>query len=341
MPTVKKIKTEKHTPKKTITNWLWGAPVKFMALMMLLLTAIIVVAGTIAYSVQHNNPGAPIAVPSYFAPLMIALMVLAAIYGIYKMVKWLPFENVDRHSFVALSIATTIASVLILLGFFGFSILMGMITGGMVTPGQFIGFFILKLAYTSPTLLLILWIVVMAAVLFLLGFSLSARYVAEYWRARDAGVSRLKYWLNFPFGWAFLLYPLQFLADDKKKSQSVQIKSKWFATFTNWIAHSAFNMFALFIVLPYVLIAIFTPSSAIMSLCIGLIPVVVFFAVWAIVGTKKLIAALPKWFSTLTIVLNILAIAAYIVFEATYAKSAQPAAAALQNAAQPQVVQQQ
>jgi len=339
MPTVKKIKSDVRAPSKTLSNWLWKAPLKFTGIMLLLTAAIIAVASVIVYGIQHANPGAPIAMPSYFTPLMIVLLALAALFGIYKMVRWLPFEPVDRRSFVALSIATTIASILILAGFFGFGILVKILGGGMITNSQLIGFFILKLAYTSPTLLLILWVVFLTVVLFLLGFSLSARYVAEYWRARDAGVSRLKYWLNFPFGWAFLLYPLQFLGTDAKKAEKVQIKSKWFGNFTNWIAASAFNMFVLFIVIPYALIAAFTPASAMLSMSIGLIPIVVFFALWAAIGTKKLIAAVPKWFSTLTIILNVLAIATYIVVMAT-AKHATPTPA-VDNTAQPQIMQQQ
>ncbi|MCL2538642.1 MAG: hypothetical protein FWF34_03145 [Alphaproteobacteria bacterium] len=306
MPTAKKTKTAKPVattkitaPVQTLSTWLLRAPIKFSLLFVGLMVTFIVAVTIIA----SMFAGAPDAVPTFLELIISGVMLVIPAYAFYKLVRWSPANPMDRRSFVALSIIVTAASLLFTL-----------CIAGMGWLGIVPQFWMVYLMYMSPWLFFAGLLIFALAMMYLLGLYVAARYVAAYWRARKMGMSKWKFILAFPFGWALLLYPFMFLPEEIKTSQVLSIKTNWLSRITEWTVAKTSNAVILLIILPIAMIAILLPAAAIESTSISLIPIAIFFGLWAIYGTKKMNKSMSGWFANMTVILNVLAIATVACF---------------------------
>jgi len=293
-------------PTRTLSEWIWRAPAKFAILAMLLFIVVMGVLSLVSSLFATGDTATAITMPLYLQYLFLAAFIFIPLFSIYKLVKWTPPGALDRHSFVGLSVVTTLLSVLwLVLAFLFLRFGLGDI------PPQFL---VYRLLYISPTLFFAATFVALTVMLYILGIYLSAKSVAQYWRARAMGIPTWKFLCSFPFGWGLLFYPQIFLPEEKPAARVISIRPKWLASLSNWTAAKTINALLLITLLPLVALAVLMPNLGLMSLGAVAVPVVIFFGLWAIIGVKKLNAAMPGWFSTMTVILNVIAIIAYVLF---------------------------
>lgn len=301
MPTA----TIRPTATQKMSAWLWRGPAKFAALTIVLFIGVMVLLTLVAsgFATASNQV---IVMPEYLQTLFTAAFIFIPIYSIYKLVKWTPRGALDRHGFMGLSIVTTILTVIWLL--LAYTCLR---MGIGDTPTELLA---LRLLYISPTLFFIVTFLIMLIAMYILGIYLSAKTVAQYWRARGMGIPTWKFLCSFPFGWSILFYPQIFLPEDKIPAPALSVRPGWLASLTKWASAKTINALLIITIIPMLVLAVLMPGMATMALCAALVPIIIFFGLWAIHGAKKLYAAMPGWFSTMTIILNIIAIAAYALF---------------------------
>ncbi|MCL2331640.1 MAG: hypothetical protein FWC61_03800 [Proteobacteria bacterium] len=302
-------------PAHPLSAWLWRAPAKFAILSLLLFIAVMA-ALTLVSALFTAGAEQVIIMPLYVQYLFLAAFLFIPIFSIYKLVRWTPSGALDRHSFVGLSVVTSLLSVLwLVLAFLFLRFGLGDI------PPQF---FVYRLLYISPTLFFAATFVALLVMLYVLGIYLSAKLVAQYWRARAMGIPTWKFLCSFPFGWGLLFYPQIFLPEEKPAARVISVRPKWLASLFDWTAAKTINALLLITILPLAALAVLMPSLGMLSLGAVSIPVVIFFGLWAIIGAKKLNAAMPGWFSSLTIILNVIAIAAYVLVKSMHPELLEP-----------------
>jgi len=307
MPILKKSKSaaklpaKKDGPAQSLATWLFGAPIKFAIVAGGLFIALIFAISLLA---PTPVPGQEFVVPLYLRIIFIGLLLLIPAFSIYMLViRWTPSGNLDRRSFLGLSVTTTIISTTL--------ILLACFAAWYFKSSIFALMWFMQLT-ASPTLMLTLLVLALFIVLYVLGIYMSAKYVAQYWRVRAMGIPRWKFLCAFPFGWSLLAYPAIFLPEEKKNENILPIKAKWLSWLTDWSFAKTSNAILLIIVLPLAATSLLLPDMAIMSVGVTLIPIVIFFGLWIWLGKKKMNDAMPKWFSSMTIILNAIAIIAYV-----------------------------
>ena len=306
MPVAKSQPAPTAGPLQTLGAWIWKTPIKFSILATILTVALIIIAVAITSAYAPVSGFGPIEIPLGIRILFFAALVLVPLFSIYKLTRWTPYGNLDRRSFLALTVVTTILSTaVIIIGY-----CCGLYETGQ-TPVLPLWFIHLVM---SPTLLAIAIIVILVVMTYALGLFLSAKYGAMFWRLRAMGMARWKFWLSFPFGWGILSYPAIFLPEYKKTAPVISIRVSWLSKITDWASTDVWNALLVFIAIPIAMAALVAPRYAVMSVSTVLVPAALFFILWAICGTQKMYEATRTWFSGIIVALNLALVAAYIVF---------------------------
>ncbi|MDR1337630.1 MAG: hypothetical protein LBJ73_01210 [Rickettsiales bacterium] len=291
--------------KSKLMSWFFKAPVKFALLSLGLMVGLVLIYALITRIAA--GPGADL---SHWAAA--TLMAAAMIFSIRKYIGWLPKENLDRKSFVAVSngLAFVYCAVVVLFAVFVASRALELMMYAMWMP------------YHSVSTLL-LWfllpgVAVLVAGLYIIGLFI-AGLCATYRRALTMGVSRFKALLAMPFAAIMFWFPGYLLADDSKAKPAVAIHAKWYSKLTDWVVAKPLNAFLAFLVMIAITALCSNIYAALFELFFGAI-----FAVWLLIaGTKKFQKNIGGMYSTVAGALNIAIILLCVGLFAMFSQRAQ------------------
>lgn len=305
--------------KSQLKDWFVSKPIKFALLSLGLITGIIFFYFLLNMSVLHINPymvRGPI-----FATVGLALG-----FAIYKLIKWLPSETLDRRSFVAIDNGLTFIYYMAIL-FSAFLIMNG---------AQDLMYFSMWVRNFSLPVFILTIVLGSLVYLYVLGLMISNIY-ATYLRAREMGVSKWKAILSFPFGTTLLWLPGYILPESKKNKEVITIKSKWFNSLTSWIVSKPLNAILIYLItitFSAMFLDLFTTSiTAMFGLIFGL-------WIWA-TGVDKFRKSIGGAYSSFTASLNIAFIICFLVIIfLPINKLSQPASVQLNPAQVSQAIEQ-
>ncbi len=281
--------------KSILASWFFKQPAKFALLSFGLMLGI-----ALAYSLIY----AAIFGTTQIAAEPIAILLLAAvIFSICKLVGWLPKNDLDRRSFVAIDNGLG----LLYTGFMLASVILAIsIFGG---NSMQILFYVMWLQSYSMGLFLVLSTVGSLVYLYVFGLLIAMIY-SMYKRAIAMGIPKWKAVLSVPLGLSLIWFPGYMLSDDKKTTPTTPIKSKWFATLTDWIVAKPINTVLAF----FAMFAIALPIMDLNTLFL-VAGFVAIFGVWvSITGAAKLRKNVGGAFATVAVILNVLLIVGTIGF---------------------------
>jgi hypothetical protein len=271
-----------YTLHSTLNTWLWRAPAKFAALLM----GIVIIAGLIFAGAGYAFNISVFAMQNAF----LAVMAAATVYSIYKLIKWLPSDKLNRAGFVSIDNG---------FGFVHYFILLATVAIGLSNP-QLMTYYSVMLANKSMALLSIAVFIIAIGYLYMVGLSIANLY-ATYLRARAIGVPKWKAILSVPCTLMVLWMPAYMLPENKPTANSVPSKYKWFNAITNWVVAHPRNSVIAFLVM--LILSYWTVDESIV-LITGLFGII--FGVWVwIVGIKKFRDNIGGAYSTYAAALNI------------------------------------
>lgn len=280
--------------KSKLRSWFLSAPAKFSALLFVLTAGITILYSAIGGLLYPN------AEFLYLKPLMV-LLIAAFVFSIYKLVKWLPKDNLDRRSFVAVDNGLTFIYfiAIILSAFF------------LVRSVEHVMYYMMWLQYYSVVLFFVTLSLASLIYLYVLGLLISNIY-AIYRRALGMGIPKWKALLSFPFTLALIWMPGYLLPEEKKTKPVITIKSNWYAKFTDWVVAKPVNA-----VMVLLFTLLFTALFLnVYSACLTLFFAVI-FGVWIwISGAKNFRKKLSTSFATFAASLNIAMLIVLIGFAA-------------------------
>ena len=279
MPTKKTIFT-------SLSTWLFKKPVLFATYFF-----IIAILITGIFSVIKAWSG--IGIESYIFLLTISF-ILSAYYFI---IKKLPHEDMSRNDLIAISNGYSLISIiipLILLGFIG--------TDDAVFERKIIWLYLLH-----PILFTILAFVIILVVLYLFGAAISCIY-AKYKRARTVGFSKWKIICSMPFTFLLMWMP-GYLISEKSTKTNLEIKSKWYSEFNNWVVSNSYNV--LFTFLLFLLFRNIYSGLPVLILTISLL---IIYALWNLKYKKDLIKNINRGYALTAVLINITIIIFTLIF---------------------------
>jgi hypothetical protein len=250
--------------KSKLSSWFFREPAKFALLSFALMTCALLVYMLIASLVASENATLPL-----WPPLIMMTAMLA--FAAYKLVGWLPKDNLDRKSFVAIDSGQVfIYYVFLMLS--SFSIL-----GNM----REITLSAMMLMFRSSFWFYVVTVIASIVSLYFFGL-LIGNICAAYRRALAMGVPKFKALMAMPFASVMFWFPGYLLPDDSKAKPAVEIRAKWYSKLTDWIVAKPINALAVF--------ALTLGSSALLidsfkvyfSLLLGSV-----FLAWILIGGVK------------------------------------------------------
>lgn len=285
---------KKTTPssKPRLISWFLNQPLRFALLSFLLVFVISFVYGAVSGMVTGSAE-------MFAVTPLICLIALVFIFTIWLQIRWLPSTDLDRRSFVALDNGLTLIS---------YTIVLIPVIFMLVNPQKAI-LYGMWLQYYSMPLFVFASTVVALLYLYVFGVYISMLQ-ATYRRARTMGVPRWKAIMTIPFTLSIFWFPGYMIADDKKTKPTVEIKSKWFAKWTDWVVAKPMNaIIMMFVFLGFACIGsgwlAVTTIAGIYALC----------AIWIwVMGPQNFRKKVGGAFATLLGALNIAAIIGCIVW---------------------------
>lgn len=278
-------------PKSKLQSWLFNAPAKFAGLSFSLLISITVIYGFFRTMVYGDALMSPVYV--------ILIMSVVLIFTAYKLIKWLPKENLDRRSFVAVNNGLTVI--------YFTSFLLS--TLFLITRAGAIVYYMMWLQYYSMFLFFVTMIAASLVYLYVLGL-LIANIYAVYLRAMAMGIPKWKALLSFPFSFVLLWMPGYLLPEKTTDKAVISIKTKWFARFTDWVVAQPINAVLVFLFIMVFSAMFFNFYFAGLTLFFTII-----FGLWVwIKGADGFRKSMGGAFATFTASLNIALIITMIGF---------------------------
>lgn len=277
--------------KAKLSSWLLKEPLKFALLSFGLIFGI-----SIVYVLIRGLFAGGFGI----SPLVFLLLVAAAlIFSACKLVKWLPIEKLDRRSFVAVDNGLTLIYFALFIGF----------TTLIANSTQNLLFYSIWLQSYSMFLFVVTALLGVLVYLYILGLLFTNIY-ATYKRALTMGIPKWKVILSLPFTFTMFWVAGYLLPEEKKTDQAIEIKSKWYARFTDWVVAKPINALIVFL-FPALFRGLFFDSGY--TLLVVLF--VAIFGVWILfTGVNKFRKSIGGVFSTVTAVLNIAIVVALIGF---------------------------
>ncbi|MDR2412663.1 MAG: hypothetical protein LBD50_00425 [Rickettsiales bacterium] len=271
--------------KSNLVSWIFTKPAKF-SLLLLLSFALITLLSVLWIAVVHGLNKFAVMEPMNMIGLFI-IMAAAFVFSVFKLIKWLPKDNLDRRSFIAVNNGLSITCFIFTLP----AIL-------LTTSGAAFRTMI-WLQFNSPALFMLVTAFLVLFFLYVVGLSVS-NICSIYRRAAAMGVSGWKILLSFPFGFYLFWFPGYLLPEDGKPKPAIAIKSKWYSAFTDWVVGRPINTI---LTCALVLILMFPAygGAPIWIVFLGLV-----FCVWLLIaGKKKFIKNIGGVFATFAASLNI------------------------------------
>lgn len=279
---VKKTTTPKNQSR--LLSWLFSAPARFAVLSFASMMLVAILYAMIASAFGANSQSV-----MYSTPLFI-LMLAALIFSVCLMIKWLPKNNLDRRSFVAVDNGLTI------IYFISFLVS----TLFLLTNTTRIMYWAMWLQYQSMFLLILVGIIAAIIYLYICGLMVSNMY-ATYKRAITMGVPRWKAILSFPFTFVMLWLPGYLLADETKGKPAIETKTKWYSAFTDWVVAKPINAILIFLFTLIFSALFFDIWSAYLTLFFAIM-----FGVWVwVAGAKTLRKNVGGAYATVSWIANI------------------------------------
>lgn len=290
---------KKTTPTQKLSSWFLSSPVKFAFLSFGLMAGLTLIYAFIVGLVTGGHT-----TPATMSPwLLITLTGGALVYSIYKYIKWLPSDNLDRRSFVAIDNGLTFIYFLSLF----------LSTIFIISSTQKIMLYAMWLQYYSMLLFFFVVIAISIIYMYVLGLLIGNMY-ATYRRALGMGVPRHKALLTLPFSIAMFWFPGYLLEDNTKTKPVIAIKSKWYSQLTDWVVAKPLNAVLLFLLTFAFSFIFFDIQTLCLTLFFGTI-----FGVWLLcTGAKKLKKNIGGAYSTLAGAINIAFIIVCIGFIAYF-----------------------
>jgi hypothetical protein len=272
-----------------LSTWFFKEPVKFA-----LLSFGLILGTSVLYMLVRKLIGVDMN-PSFLS--FGALMLVVLMFSVYKLIKWLPGENLDRRSFVAIDNGFSI----IIFSFFLLSTIF------IAHNAQNIMFYTMWLQNYSMAMFLIAAIILSLFYLYFIGLVVTNIY-STFRRATAMGVPKWKIILSLPFTIMLFLGAGYLLPDDKKEKSVITIKSKWYSNFTNWVVGKTSHALLVFLITTILSGLLFDLSSTCFTLFLAAI-----FGVWIwVMGVQKFRKSIGGAFSSFAAVLNIAIIIALI-----------------------------
>jgi hypothetical protein len=280
--------------RSRLSSWFFKEPAKFALLSFVLMTCALLVYMLIAGLVAGENAVLPL-----WPPLVMMTAMLA--FSVYKLVGWLPKDNLDRKSFVAID-SGQVFIYYVFLVLSSFSIL------GNTRE--------VTLAATMLMFSSSFWffaVAIIAAIVSLYFFGLLVGNIyAAYRRALAMGVPKIKALLAMPFASVMFWFPGYLLPDDSKAKPAVEIRAKWYSNLVDWIVSKPINALAVF-ALTLVFSALFMDFF---KICFSLLLGSVFLAWILISGVKGFKKNIGGAYSTVAGALNAAIIIICVCFAA-------------------------
>ncbi len=280
--------TENKKTKSLLGMWLWRRPLKFAFMTIFAQLGISLAWGAIANLIYAPNTVVPM------TPLFIMMGIIGALIVVW-LIRRLPSDTLDRHSFVTLNTAQNIVSFIVSL-FTVFVLAKTLQTmfiqtylSGHISTGTIIAIF-----------------ATLTAGIFVLGTFIASMY-SIFLRMRKLNVPMWKLIVTLPFGY-ILLWFAGFMTDDARKTKTpvIETKKQWYAKLINWItAHPYHGLVTATIIM---LSTIVTAGISSVAAIISFVAFMIFGTWYAVMGATKLRNTIPTTFSGVAIVLNIIAI---------------------------------
>lgn len=286
---------KKTTPTKTksiLTSWFLTQPFKFALLSFALLIVLSVAYALIAVAITGGQS------PLATWPIAV-LMSVTFIYCVYKLIKWLPVQQMDHRGFVAIDNGLTLI-------YYVFSILSLIF---LIKHADTIMVYLWAMQNSSITLF---WIVMtISALLYLYVFGLMlANVIAIYRRAVTMGVPKWKIIMSLPFTFAIYWFPGYILPDEKKPNNDVTIKSKWYNALTDWVVARPVNAVLIFLLTIVVTALFFDLYTLTLTVILAII-----FGLWVwISGVKTFQKKIGGAFATFIASMNIALVLLFLGF---------------------------
>lgn len=221
------------------------------------------------------------------------ITVIAFLGSAAWLVRSLPGENLDRHSFVAINNAQTFITSVIFIT----SMLYIIANIQTLMPR------LLFMETHSSTNFLILLVTLALFYLYLCGIYIANLY-AKYRRVRAMGVSMWKTLATAPFGFSMLWIPGYLMEDNKNTSKQDTTIQGWYNHITNWIIARPTRAATTLVILIMLAGLTFGYLAILLPLTLAVV-----FAAWsAIIGTDKMRKDIGGIYSTVAIVINIILI---------------------------------
>lgn len=279
-----------------LMSWILWHPLKFALTLLGLGIAVM-----IPYEIVLNTIGAAVAMWT-----LGILSIAAIVFAIYSLFHYLPHNNLDRYSFVALENAQ--AYVLALAVFVAMLAIM---------QAQSFLFSLAMMGTAGNIIFVLVAAVLFVAYAYLVGLSLANVY-AKFRRGRAMNIPTWKIICSIPFGFNLIWIPGYILPDTKTpKTPVIPIHAPWYTNLTNWIVSrpsrtiSSFAILTLFTGFMFGVQTIFWTCAA-----------VLLFAIWVSgVGAKHFCKNIGGAYATVAVILNIIMILTISVI--TYQQIAQ------------------
>lgn len=270
----------KNNEKSVLKSWLFYQPLKFAALavaLMIGVAGLYSMVATFAFNAAVSTT------------MMFTLLLACLVFAGCKLIRWLPADNLDRRSFVAVGNGLTMA---------GFGTLM-LMSAFVLANMQRIMFYMTWLQSASTLLFFIVATAVSTIYMYLIGLVITNTY-ATYRRAIGMGIARWKVLLSLPFVFTLLWLPGFFLNDEKAKPV-VPVRAEWYSDFTDWVVAQPLGAIGMWAFTIFIISFFVDIHSACLMLLCG-----AYFGIWALVmGAQKLRKNIGGLYSSVAVVINL------------------------------------
>ena len=134
--------------------------------------------------------------------------------------------------------------------------------------------------------------------MYLLGVAISGLY-AKYKRCKSMGISPWKIILSMPFT-LFMLWTPGYLIKDKTDNSNLQIKCKWYKSFTDWVVSNFNNTLLVFLTLLFFKSLITGTAATILALVLLAI-----YTLWYIKHKSDFIKNINRGYTLTAVGINI------------------------------------
>ena len=216
------------------------------------------------------------------------ILLLSCVIATWYMIKKLPCKEIHQHDFIAISNGVYLISILFTL--------VAVFTGTFY--GRILQRKILSLYMISHFMFTVIGMAFVFISLYLIGVMISGIY-AKYKRATTIGISPWKIILSMPFSFLLVWTP-GYLIEEKKQGTNLQIKSKWYIRFNNWVTSDFSNV--LFVFLFFVLFRSFIGGFAMIILTIAML---ILYALWYTKHKKDFIKNINSGYALSCVLINL------------------------------------